>query len=192
MAQFSAGPTEMERIQKTSLSNFGTVGDIPILFFAILTVDVIVLFLTRAAPGFWGSPLNTWYDKFGLAAVLSDVTIILIGFLIARYIYTKFVYPKYGDSHLLFVGLLVLVQFIHDVLFYYLAILPIPKGANQMMDVFRVYSKGGKNILAGDAGLMIGSYLVGLIYKSIPQEYFVASSAVVSYMLPYGLYQNWK
>jgi hypothetical protein len=182
----------MKRLSDISLSDFKNIKDIPILFFAILTVDVIVLFLTRASPGFWGSALNTWYDKFGLAAVLSDVTIILIGFLIARYIYTEFIRPKYGESHALFLGLLVLVQFIHDVLFYYLAILPIPKGTNQMMDVFRVYSKGGKNILAGDAGLMIGSYLVGLLYKAMPQEYFVASSAVVSYMLPYGLYQNWK
>lgn len=182
----------MKRLADISLSDFGNIKDIPLLFFAILTVDVIVLFLARAAPSFWGSALNTWYDRFGLAAVLSDVTIILIGFLIARYIYTEFIRPKYGDSHALFLGLSVLVQFIHDVLFYVLAILPIPKGANQMMDVFKVYAKGGKNILAGDAGLMIGSYLVGIVYKAIPQEYFIASSTLVSYMLPYGLYQNWK
>ncbi len=174
------------------LSDFKAVGDIPILFFAILTVDVVVLFLTRLYPKFFGTALNTWYDKFGLAAVLSDVTIILIGFLIARYIYTKFVYPKFGDSHALFIGLLVLVQFVHDVLFYLFGILPIPRGANQMMDVFKDYAKGGGKILAGDAGLMIASYGVGLAYKSIPQEYFLASSALVSYMLPYGLYQNWK
>ena len=174
------------------LSNSKNISDIPILFFAILTIDVIVLFLTRGYPSIFGSALNTWYDRFGLAAVLSDVTIILIGFLIARFIYTRFVYPTYGKNHILFIVLLVLVQFIHDVLFYLFAIVPIPRGSNQMMDVFKDYAKGGQKILAGDAGLMIGSYLVAVLYKSMPQDAFVASSAVVSYMLPYGLYANWK
>jgi hypothetical protein len=174
------------------VSNSKEISDIPILFFAILTIDTIVLFLTRAYPNLLGSNLNIWYDRFGLAAVLSDVTIILIGFLIARFIYTRYIYPKYGNSHALFIGLLVLVQFIHDVLFYLFAIVPISRGANQMMDVFKDYAKGGQKILAGDAGLMIGSYLMAILYKSMSQDAFVASSAVVSYMLPYGLYANWK
>lgn len=182
----------MKRIEDMYLGNFKDMKDIPILFFAILTVDVVVLSLTRAYPNVFGSALNAWYDRFGLAAVLSDVTIILIGFLIARYIYTEFVYPKYGENNVLFLGLVVLVQLIHDILFYLFGILPIPRGANQMMDVFKEYAKGGQKILAGDAGLMIGSFFVASAYKAMPIEYFVASSAVVSYMLPYGLYQNWK
>lgn len=180
------------QVDKIDLTKTSNISDIPILFFAILTVDVIVLFLTRAYPNVFGSNLNIWYDRFGLAAVLSDVTIILIGFLIARFIYTRFIYPKYGNNHIFFGAHLVLVQFVHDVLFYLFAIVPIPRGANQMMDVFKDYAKGGQKILAGDAGLMIGSYLVAILYKSMPQDAFVASSAVVSYMLPYGLYANWK
>lgn len=171
------------------ISAYSNVWDIPLLFFAILTVDVCVLFLTRYFPEFFGRPLNDWYTKFGLSAVLSDVLVILIGFLIARYIYTIWFKPTMGWNPAVFVGLLVVVQLIHDVLFYKGVIVPLPKGHNEMIDVFKAYAESaGARILAGDAGLMIASAGFAFAYKAIPMHATAAISVVVSYALTYILY----
>ena len=170
------------------ISDYKNNNDLIVLFFAILTVDVIVLFLTRYFPNILGETLNEWYDRFGLNAVLSDVLIILIGFIIARYVYTTYFKKAYGWNPTLFVGLVVLIQAIHDVLFYVGVIKPIPFGHNQMIDVFKKYSNAGAKIIVGDAGLMIASALVAFFYKSQPQHVFASSSVLVSYALPYILY----
>lgn len=182
----------MEFSKRTDLSNFETVSDIPLLLAGILTVDTIVLFLTRFYPSLLGKPLNVWYDRFGLAAVLSDVFIILIGFLIARYIYTIWLKPRFGTNPFVFLGTVVGVQAIHDILFYLGAILPIPRGANAMMDVFKDYSHAGAKIIAGDAALMIGSFLFATLYKGLSPHITISAMAFVIYMLPYALYQQWK
>jgi len=184
--QFYLDYTEMT---VSDISEYSNVWDVPLLFFAILTVDVCVLFLTRYFPGIFGAPLNKWYTNFGLSAVLSDVLVILIGFLIARYIYTIWIKPAMGWNPEAFVGLLVVVQLIHDVLFYLGVILPLPKGHNEMIDVFKSYAQGGgAKILAGDAGLMIASAGVAFAFKAIPMHATVAISTVVSYALTYILY----
>ena len=51
---------------------------------AILFVDTVVVFLVRFIPQTFGRPINQWYDEFGLAAVMSDVSIIAIGIAITR------------------------------------------------------------------------------------------------------------
>jgi hypothetical protein len=173
----------------TDISDYRDVSEIPLLFFAILTIDVTVLFLTRYFPGFFGKPLNDWYTKFGLAAVLSDVLVILIGFLIARYLYTWYFKEEYGWKPLVFGALLVVVQAVHDILFYVGVILPIPKGHNEMMDVFKAYAaSGGAKIIGGDALLMLGSLVVALWFKTQPSHVIVSVSSLVSYALTYILY----
>ena len=59
---------------------------------SILLIDVIVIIIARFT-GLFGSVINIWYDKFGLNAVLADVLIIFLGFLVARWIYTKYLKP---------------------------------------------------------------------------------------------------
>ena len=171
------------------ISDYKNGTDLLLLTVAILAVDVFVIFLARYYPEFWARDLNDWYDKFGLNAVISDVMIILIGFVIARYIYTIFLAPSYGWNPLLFIGLVVAVQAVHDVFFYVAVIKPIPEKHNAMIDVFKSYAKnGGANIIVGDAALMLGSAAVAIILKS--QETHVVSSfaILVAYALPYILY----
>ena len=170
------------------ISNFREVSDLLYIFFGILTVDVIVLFLTRYYK-VGGPYLNEWYDKFDLLAVLADVMIILIGFLIARYLYTIYFYEKFGWSPIYFMILLVVVQAIHDILFYFGVIKPIPEGHNQMMDVFKRYADDlGGVVIGGDALLMIFSALFAMIYKSISVDKFYAINSLVVYALPYILF----
>ena len=116
-----ADPTFMD------IGQFSKVADIPVIFFSIVAVEVLLLFITRYFSTFIGKNMNRWYDEFGLSAVIADVLIILIGFIIARYIWSSFFQEKYGWNFLYFVGLLVFVQLIHDLFFYFAVIKPIPK-----------------------------------------------------------------
>jgi hypothetical protein len=169
------------------ISDYHNVSDIIMLFFAILTVDVSVLFLIRYFPNIFGQALNDWYSNFQLNAILSDVLIILLVFIVARYIYTEWIKPMYGWNPALFIGLLVLLQVIHDVLFYLCVILPIPVGKNAIIDLFKRYSRGGPVIIGGDSLLMIASALVAFYYKSQPDHIVAATGALVAYHAIYIL-----
>lgn len=162
-----------------------SVSDIVKLFFAVLSLDTSVLFLNRHID-VGGKSLNKWYDRFGLVAVLSDVTIIMIGFLIANFAY-PFIFGTY--SIFLFLALVVVVQAIHDTLFYFFVIKPFPKGENQLMDVFKEYAaENGSKIILGDAGLMLGSAAFMELYKRLSPLNASALGVFTVYCLTYILY----
>jgi hypothetical protein len=175
-------------IELPDISNFREVSDLYYIFFGILTVDVVVLFLTRYYK-VGGKYLNEWYDQYGLLAVLADVLIIFIGFLIARYIYTAYFYERFQWNPVYFIILLCVVQLIHDILFYVGVIKPLPTGHNEMIDTFKRYADDlGVKVLGADAMLMIGSAIVAMLFKYVPLHVFVSISSLVSYLLPYILY----
>lgn len=176
----------------SDISEVSEVSDWWFILLGILLVDVIVILLSRHFPEFLGRNLNIWYDKFGLNAVLADVLIIAIGFAIARYVYTWYIKPKIGWNPLWFVGLLLVIQLIHDILFYVGVILPIPRGMNAMMDVFKDYSKAGGKILAGDAGMMVGSAIFAMWLKAAPPDISASVGLLTAYTLPYSLYTKWQ
>lgn len=177
-------------MQLSDISDFKETSDWWYILFAILFIDLVVILLGRHFPGIFGKQLNIWYDKFGLNAVIADVLIIAIGFLIARYAYTFFFASAIGWSPLYFTSLLVVVQMIHDVLFYIGVILPIPRGLNAMMDVFKDYSKGGGVIIFSDAMMMIGSALIAMILKSQPDHILASFGLLTAYAVPYALYTD--
>lgn len=174
------------------ISDPSEVSDFVYIVIAVLFIDVVVLFLTRYFPDLMGRNLNRWYDLFGLNAVIADVLIIVIGFIIARYVYTKFVAPKFLNgawSPMAFTGTLVGVQAIHDLLFYFGVILQIPRGHNTMIDVFKDYAaSGGAKILGGDALMMIGSTAVATILKGTTAPIVAAFGFLTLYAVPYILY----
>jgi len=83
----------------------------------------------------------------------------------------------------------VAIQLIHDMLFYLLVILPIPRGHNTIIDLFKDYaSENGWGILVVDS-LMIGStVLLGdyLSRLSVPVVQLTGLSGL--YALTYILY----
>ena len=168
--------------------NFNDTSDLVYIFFGIVTLDTIVLFLTRYYK-IGGKYLNEWYDQFNILAVLADVMIIFIGFLITRYLYTSFVFEKFEYSLVYFLIVLVAVQAIHDIFFYVGVIKPLPYGHNEMIDVFKRYAEDlGAIIIGGDALLMIGSALIAVFYKYIPTHAFISINSVVVYALTYVLF----
>jgi len=170
------------------ISDFNESMDWVYIIIAVLLVEVFVMSLTRFAPDIFCKSLNIWYNRFKLSAVASDILIILIGFWISRYIYTEFVWPTYDWNPSYFTGLTVLVQLLHDLLFYFGIIRPIPQGANAMMDVFKDYAEsGGVKILAADSGMMIGSSIIAMLLKTAPPYMLVGITLIGAYTVPYLL-----
>ena len=122
---------------------------------AALWVDFAVMALIKVVPAPISflpptGALTLWYDKFGLAAVAADVLSLVLGVLLAT-----FLFP--GAMGLQLVMAAVFVQMLHDIFFYLVVIQGLPQGQNDMIDVFKSYaSEGSWKILIADA-LMITS-----------------------------------
>lgn len=175
-----------------NLGNYKAVEDWWFILPAVLLVDTIVVFLVRFYPQIFGKPVNQWYDEFGLAAVLSDVSIIAIGIAITRMIYTVFFMEEEGWSIWYFIGLAIIVQIVHDLIFAFGVVKPIPKGHNSMIDVFKSYIEGGPGIIAADAAMVAGSIGVAAFMKNKDYHYTVSLSLVTAYALSYILFTNIK
>ena len=157
------------------------------ILLAILIVDIVVLFFVKYAPDTLGRPINVWYERFGLSAVISDVLIIAIGFFLARYVYMYFVPPEVGFNPWYFIAILLGVQIVHDLLFYLGIILPIPRGHNRMIDVFKDYSAGGAKVILSDSAMMVASAFLAMIFKEADSEAYVGTALLAVYTLPYIL-----
>ena len=173
-----------------NIGNYKATEDWWFLLPSILIVDVIVIALVRVFPHTFGAPINDWYDEFGLAAVLSDVSIIAIGIAITRYIYTAFFMEQEGWSIWYFVALAVLIQLVHDVAFAYGIVQKIPLGQNSMIDIFKAYVKGGPKILLVDALMVAGSIGLAATIKNMDFHYTTSMTLVTAYALSYLLYTN--
>lgn len=163
--------------------------DWPLLIIAILLLDVIILFVCRyyLPPP---HPLNIWYDKYGILSVAADVTSIAIGFAGARYLFNTF----FSFSGLIgFLLILVGFQALHDIFFYLFVILPIPRGVNGLMDIFKDYARvSGALIIPGDSGLMLGSAALFVLLSQLPIQGQIFAALMTVYTLPYILTTNSK
>jgi len=180
------------KIQDPTFQNIGLfskITDLPILLGSILVIEVIVIFFSRYFPHILGKNINKWYDEFGINAVIADVLIVFIGFLIARFAWSSYFQEKYGWNILYFIGLVVFIQALHDLFFYNAIIKPLPKGHNEMIDVMKDYSEeaSGKAVFS-DSLIVIGSGLLASVAKGLPFEWQVAMSAIAAYIIPYILY----
>jgi uncharacterized protein YacL len=132
----------------------------------IASAVVWVDFLTLAIHKFvynMGQSLDVWYTEFGMTAVLSDCLVIIIGVLIAQSFFPS----------MPLVLAAIMVQLVHDVLFYLLVIVPVPAGQNRIIDLFKAYAtENSWKILAYDAFMigstvLLGQYLAGLSPKNV-------------------------
>jgi hypothetical protein len=159
-------------------------GNWTLLLVAALVVDVVVIILSRHT-GVFGNSLNVWYDRFGLSAVIADVLSIAIGIWLARWIYNTWFA---GRGMAWFLGILLIVQVLHDILFYVGVILPMPRGLNAMMDVFKSYgAENGWKIIVGDAGLFAASIGVFMAMERLSAPWQVGVGLLTLYALPYAL-----
>jgi ABC-type enterochelin transport system permease subunit len=126
--------------------------------------------------------LNKWYDQFGIVAVASDCLIIVLGILLA-----KILFPSATGWNLVLFA--VMIQLVHDVLFYFFIVKPLPTGTNRMIDLFKEYgSEGGWKILAFDSFMIGSTVLIADVLEeySFQEQSFVGLLGV--YALTYVLY----
>jgi hypothetical protein len=168
----------------TDISNFHNVNDyVPILVSAI-NVDLLVMFLLYH--GFLRSKiLKEWYSLFRLSAVIADVLILVIGVIITRFLY-KYIFSEY--SLIKFIGLAVLVQIIHDYLFY-LFFISLPKGANYMLDFFKLYANrvGYKAIIA-DSLMMVLVCILSSRWAGFDMNVNIINLIITCYFIPFMIY----
>ena len=170
------------------ISKFNNLHDYLPILSATIIIDVI--FQLALYYGFFlSSTLNKWYKEFRLSAVLSDICIILIGFIIARYFYNK-IFEEFNIIK--FIILLLVIQVIHDILFYLFIIKPIPKGKNQMFDLFKKYSKEHSfKAIIGDSLMMISSALLASYLANYDTNTNIIILIISLYTIPYTLFTNY-
>jgi len=121
------------------------------LFTATAWVDFAVVVLSKFIP--LTKALDQWYAQFGVVAAGADVLIIVLGIALAQLI-------SPGIHGWALVQLAVLIQVIHDLLFYGI-IRAVPAGQNAMMDVFKAYAgEGGWKIILADSAMVTSSVLL--------------------------------
>ena len=81
------------------------------------------------------------------------------------------------------------VQMVHDILFYLVVILGIPKGQNSMIDLFKSYSsEGGYKILIADAIMIAATVFVGDSFTQLDPKIVTFIGLLGVYALTYILY----
>jgi hypothetical protein len=122
------------------------------LFSATAWVDFVVIVLSKFFP--LTKTLGDWYRDFGVVAVGSDVLIIVLGIALAQLLYP-------GASGWNLVGIAVVIQVVHDVLFYLGVIRGVPDGQNRIIDLFKRYaSEGSWKIILADSAMVASSVLL--------------------------------
>ncbi len=163
------------------ISNFENYPDLLPIFSGCLVAELIIIIMTFTY--FKGSKLRLWYNNFGLSAVILDVLILIIGFIITRFLYNK-IFKKF--SIIKFVLLALVIQIIHDVLFYYLLVKPMPIGANKIFDLLKDYgNEVGGGAIIGDSFMMIISVLFASLFANNNTNTNIIIIVCAVYLIPY-------
>jgi hypothetical protein len=79
----------------------------------------------------------------------------------------------------------------NDILFYLFVILPIPKGHNRVIDLFKSYSiEHGRTIILADSLMMITSALLAMVLKMYDPNVVASFTIAEIYTLTYVLFTN--
>jgi uncharacterized protein YacL len=170
------------------ISHFDNTSDYLPIILAVLIVDMVVI-STAVTETIHVKSLNAWYHNFGLSAVLADVLIIVIGIIIARFIY-PFFFKEYAFLPFLF--LVIAVQLVHDLLFGF-ALSKIPRNVNTktptIFNVFKEYAQEvGFHILLVDAAMIGFSTILASYFATWNANSNIVLLIVALYILPYLLY----
>ncbi len=147
---------------------------------AVVWVDFFTMALSKVFN--MTKSLDVWYQQFGIVAVISDCLVIVLGILLAQ-----FIVPN--APALTLAGVSIIIQVIHDYLFYIGVILPIPKGHNSMIDLFKRYSaEGSYKIILADSAMIGSTVLLGQLLTQYSDQIVTFVGLLGAYALTYILY----
>ena len=158
---------------------------LPLLNSVIITDLLFMIFI---ALGLINSKvLKDWYNKYTLSAVIADVLIIVIVLLITNKLY-YYIFKEF--SIIKFIILALILQIIHDILFYVLITI-IPRGKNRMIDTFKDYAKEiSFYAIIGDSLMIISACLIFYYLINMDINTNIIILIVSLYIMPYILYNN--
>lgn len=163
------------------ISNFNNVNDYLPILNGCLNADLIIIFLLYHGI-FKSRLLGQWYKKYQLSAVIADVLILVIGIILARFFY-KYLFSSFNIWK--FTGLAVIIQIIHDILFY-LFFKSVPTGYNAMLDFFKDYAREvGVGAILGDSFMMIIACLLSSYFATYSLNTNIISLIISLYFIPY-------
>ena len=147
---------------------------------AVVWVDFFTIVLSKVFH--LGKSLDKWYANFGIVAVVSDCLVIALGILIAQ-----FIAPN--TNTLTLAGIAIVIQIIHDVLFYYAVILGIPHGQNNMIDLFKEYAvENSWKILVADSAMIGSTVLLADYLSTLKTTHTTFVGLLGTYALTYIIY----
>ena len=168
------------------LSNFNKVNDYLYILNGAYFSDLFIMFFLFYGKHKWGSwnTLREWYKKYQLAAILADVTIVVLGFILTRFIILLL---NIKSNIFIFFGIFLVVQIIHDILFY-LFFSNLPKNTNAMLDFFKLYAKeSGYKAIIGDSLMIFIAYVAALLFSKLSINLNIILLTLMLYISPFIL-----
>jgi hypothetical protein len=167
-----------------NISNFYNINDYLPILNGCLNADLIILFLLYNGV-FKSVYLKKWYKKFNLSATIADILILFIGIIITRFLY-KYIFQDFSIWKFTFLA--ILIQIIHDILFYWF-FTTIPVGYNYMLDFFKLYAKEvGFGAILGDSFMMAIACFLSSYLANFSTNINIITLVVSFYFLPYMIY----
>ena len=168
------------------IGDYNNISDYLALLNGVLITDLLFIILSNLRI-IDSKVLRRWYWSYNIGAVIADVLIILIVLIITRYIYYN-IFEKF--SIIRFIILAVVIQIIHDILFYILITI-IPRGINKMIDTFKDYAAEiSYYAIIGDSCMMITACLISYYLVNQNTNTNIITLIVFLYLMPYLLYNN--
>lgn len=168
------------------ISHFDKISDYLPIFTAIIIVEFITIFIF-VGKYVDSKTLQQWYHQYHIFAVMADVLSVFLGIIIARFIYSR-IFKEY--SIVLFLALVVGIQWIHDICFYAL-FMGVPVGKNKVFDLFKEYAKSaGITAILGDSSIMIGSVLLASLLAHLSLNANFIIMLFFLYCIPYTIFMH--
>lgn len=179
-----------EQHKKSDIGKPNSIKDwLPIISSILLVLAVLIISFRYMSS--WGKGINNWYNTFGISAVVTEVALTSLIFVIGRWTYDRYVRPKMNDEWSLgaFIGTLVGIQLLHNLAFGYLVVKMAPTGENGMLDVLRQYGTAEpfKAISGHSTILIAGAAFLASMLKAAPKSLQVATGLLGAYAIPYAL-----
>jgi len=154
---------------------------------ANIYADLFIIFVTFAKIYIKIGSLEGWYKKYRLSAMIGDILIGVLYILLGRYL----VYNSGLQVGLTaFAAICVFIQIIFDFLFY-IFFITVPKGLNDMLDFFKVYSKEiGASALLGDSFLVIMAVIISALLNQSSYDTNIVFLIISIYLVPYFIYMK--
>ena len=165
------------------ISQFTKISDYLPIINGCLVADLVIILLVFNNI-FHSIYLEKWYTEFQLNAVIADVLILVIGIILARFLY-QYVFPKENFSIIKFTTLALIIQIIHDFLFYWF-FQHVPPKYNYMLDFFKKYAQEvGIKAILGDSFMMIVACFASSYFASLSNNANVIIMVIALYLMPY-------